>query len=228
MEGLEQKLREVPPEKRKVIVLVGRHPNEGTVNIANRHHEDWEKHGAVVVRIPAEWTPHGFWHEVLKEDLSREQVEARDKQIPDDDNVSSYLLHNGFEVPVVSFHGSPKIADSKDIGLFFSIAERNTRILHRGFVSENAPELNSPNHVLAEFCFKESDRRGGSKFIRLLNKERITNRLGYVGGQLDHRYVTRVGKISKETLVAFSKNHSKEFEAVLAHLAKTGLKPAKR
>ena len=74
LEKLAERLRAIPEEKRKVLVLVGRHPNEGTINIARRHHGDWEKHGAVVVQIPGKWTPHGFWNQAMKEKLSETEV----------------------------------------------------------------------------------------------------------------------------------------------------------
>ncbi|MBI5036703.1 hypothetical protein HZC09_05160, partial [Candidatus Micrarchaeota archaeon] len=61
LKELRKKLTAIPEEKRKVIVLVGRHLNEGTYQIAVKHHDAWEKEGAVAVQIPPGWTPQGFW-----------------------------------------------------------------------------------------------------------------------------------------------------------------------
>lgn len=67
LEDMRKQLSALPESSRRVVVLVGRHPNEGGPNIAKRHHEEWEKHGAVVVHIPPQWTPHGlWWNTVLK------------------------------------------------------------------------------------------------------------------------------------------------------------------
>ena len=67
---LENKLRALPESKRKVVITVGRHPNEGTIRIAQKEHVAWEKHGAVVIQLPKEWTPHHFWTSFIKKNTN--------------------------------------------------------------------------------------------------------------------------------------------------------------
>ena len=131
LQDMEKRLRAIPSEKRRLIITVGRHPNEGTARIANQEHEYWERYGAAVVQIPRHWTPHGFWTQVVQNyrdywpvDFDRlgawngfvhrfdtspqkEKLLRVLKRIPDDLKLVSFLSRRGFDVPVINFHGMP-------------------------------------------------------------------------------------------------------------------------
>ncbi len=106
---LVEQVKRLPPRKRRVVVLVGRHPNEGSINIGNRYNEEWAQHGAVVVRIPPQWTPHYFWK---KEEKKKQPIESairkallRARRIPEDTDLIQELKKNGVNSPVVNLHG---------------------------------------------------------------------------------------------------------------------------
>lgn len=226
LEGLEQKLRALPEEKRKIIVLVGRHPNEGTVNIANRHHESWEKHGAVVVRIPAEWTPHFAWQLGTEEDWSARQIGRFERKNPSDAKVARFLLRSGFKVPVVNFHGTPFLSDrDKPRRMEFTKGIFSRISNHPYFVYHKLDTFRPRNELVAEF-FYHGSIPGGTKMRRhwLHFEPSYFTELWALSSSphIFHPMVT------KESIRDFSRDHSKQFEEVLAHLAKTGLKPAKR
>ncbi|MFH0713159.1 MAG: hypothetical protein V1722_01365 [Candidatus Micrarchaeota archaeon] len=105
----------LPPEQRKVVVLAGRHLNEGSRNIAVRNHLAWGKHGAVTVLIPVAWTPHGFWREMEKTAKAKGTtvkklfytVKKRADKVPLDENLIALLERAGVGASVVNLHGHP-------------------------------------------------------------------------------------------------------------------------
>ncbi|MFH0713149.1 MAG: hypothetical protein V1722_01315 [Candidatus Micrarchaeota archaeon] len=99
-------IKSLPPEKRKVVILAGRHLNEGTRNLAVRHHMEWEKHGVVTALIPAAWTPHGFWHELKPSRATVSEQNQKAKQIPSDWKIARYLKRAGITAQVITFHGT--------------------------------------------------------------------------------------------------------------------------
>lgn len=219
LEEMQSTLRALPKEKRKVIVLVGRHPNEGTTNIAVHHHKEWEKHGAVAVRIPAEWTPHGFWHRVERENLSKEQAQRLFESTPTDFEIIKTLSQSRFEVPVVNFHGTA-IMDKQDAHhlvkgtkLEYQIAP-DSKLVHPLFQKTYSPH--GQNEVVVEFFFKGA--RGDKKRADALLKRMIITNMY----QLGQNYLGH-GGITREALDSFSRDHSASFETVLKHLARTGL-----
>ncbi len=213
-----QMLREVPAKKRKVIVLVGRHPNEGTINIAQRHHSDWEKHGAVVVRIPGRWTPHAIWQNAArgKETIMRA---SRNEVKPSDKDVISFLLRRGFKVPVVNFHstslGYPGAHTSKClVHYLLSIKSR----IHAHPLFAHAISGSQKTEVLAEFLYlgkPVANKRLRSFVQQYSNRE--------AGSGMHPSYLGN-SRITREALSLFSKEGAHGFEEVLAHLAKTQLK----
>ncbi len=205
LEGLEEKLRAVPEEKRKVIVLVGRHPNEGTINIANRHHESWEKHGAVVVRIPGEWTQHFAWKLGMDKNWSLQQIKRFYDTKPDDVEVAR-VLFSGLKVPVVNFHASGSIHNDGETQLSI------------------IPGIFQDFRTTVEFYYR-GQPAGRTKMRRHWNQFDPGK---FPKPYIDYPYIFHE-HVTKESIIDFSRDHSKKFEELLAHLAKTGLKPvAKR
>lgn len=224
---LERKLRAVPAEKRKVIVLVGRHPNEGTINIAQRHHERWEKHGAVVVRIPAEWTPHGFWAGVVKKKPPIDDVNAAIKKIPIDSEVVRFLHSRGFRVPFVNFHGTPHL-DPEIFNIIEGVSplvdyhiDRETALTRHPRFTIYAHRISHPAMLITEFHF-EANRKKSGNVER--TARRLYNALELVVGQFSLNYLSREGNITSGGIRNFSQKYAAEFEEVLAHLSRTGLK----
>jgi hypothetical protein len=109
LEDLTVQLHALPKEKRNVIVLVGRHLNEGTLNLAVRHHKDWEKKGAVAVRIPPQWTPHGFYHNVLKAIRKGLLGLSFFRPSPEDSKV---ITHSMFQLSIFTERPNPVTADT--------------------------------------------------------------------------------------------------------------------
>ncbi len=199
-------VKALPEEKRKVIVLVGRHPNEGTINIAVRHHKEWEEHGAIVVRIPAQWTPHGFWRQVQKagerakttEDWRREKIRLKQQmyETPDDSDVTATFIAEGIMAPIVNFHGTGgkpvpfldirKVSAIKHVVEYYYRGKPATRLAQRR--AKYAPKLSSPLT---------------SRILDQLSAE-----------YLEHETIT------KEDLAAFNKLYSKDFKELLRRLQK--------
>ncbi len=215
-------LHELKPHKRRVIVLVGRHPNEGTINIAKRHHTEWEKHGAVVVRIPAQWTPHGFWHAALRkgDKVTPEEVQRAVSTVPQDAILASHLCEAGFDVPFVDFHATTESAyNSPQLHFYVYKPTRLFRYSSFKFRKRVQPH---PNAVVAEYYFHDptKDRRNAWNNLRgsLLRFDNARK------GQLNPTYLAH-NRISRYYLDYFSSKFAPGFKAMLAHLAETGLAP---
>lgn len=61
LEDTVKKIQEIPPEKRRIILYTGVHPNEGTTQIASQNEHQWEQYGVLVVAHPSDSTPHAIW-----------------------------------------------------------------------------------------------------------------------------------------------------------------------
>ncbi len=107
MREMARQLKALPAQKRRAVVLVGRHLNEGTINIAARHHNEWEEHGVVAIQIPAKWTPHGFWIDMGKRNLKVNEHEKFLEAVPHDTDITKQLHRIGIKVPIIAFHGTP-------------------------------------------------------------------------------------------------------------------------
>ncbi|MFH0713255.1 MAG: hypothetical protein V1722_01955 [Candidatus Micrarchaeota archaeon] len=244
LKEMEAQLRAVPADKRKVIVLVGRHPNEGTTNIAVRHHDDWEKEGAVVVRIPGEWTPHFIWDKVLKGKFNQKaQKEMRRRLLftPNDRKVERFLYDSGFQVPIVSFHGTSAkdifgVSESHSGEIKYALALKSRLHEHPLFIaSKHASGSDAPPNVMTVEYFYDSVykdpkllRLRYDRLVKLISPElAIKLHLGQDGqAGLKPRYIEH-STISRSALNFFSKHHAVNFKDVLAHLASTGLKQRK-
>lgn len=220
-------LRRLVPDQRKVIVLVGRHPNEGTDIIAKRHHGDWEKHGAVVVQFPRHWTPHGFWHSAMRRKLSLAEVKRRYDKIPQRHLIAT--LEEEFKVPFVNFHGTP-LFDPSVHGCkqpFVEFQASSAMNLKPHTLIAEGGSLIHPNEVLVEFYFKGKKKRAYVKALkyadRLSLEEPESDELppDYEASYLLHKWIDR------KALELFSRKHAPKFEKVIAHLANTGLKRSK-
>ncbi|MFH0713372.1 MAG: hypothetical protein V1722_02310 [Candidatus Micrarchaeota archaeon] len=213
LKHMEELLRQVPEAKRKVIVFVGRHPNEGTINIALHHHEKWEKHGAVVVRIPARWTPHWLWKTAEKRKLSKEVVKRLHANVPDDSQVTDFLKSKGFTAPVVHFHGTP--VDNYDLS-------RPSLLQFERYGNAVAVEL----YFLDPLKYRRKETAVG-KYGRGMEEPntQVGNNLelGWPRGQLHPDYIDKIGQVNRAAIKAFSEKHAGKFEEILAELASKGL-----
>lgn len=234
---LKTKLVQIPPEGRKAIVLVGRHPNEGTVAIANRHHSEWEKHGAVVVHLPREWTPH-FLYKHYRKTFSVTEFERLARRIPSDDDVAKFLAKQGFAVPVVTFHGAPTGGWDGRIdyltGQLHGFLPHLSKIPeHEVFSIHAAYKHQPPNLLVLEHFFQgTSPSRTQARVLatvhRTFGRDRFASDVFYPllprdRGQISDTYLGHY-LATKRDVDYFSANLNMKFQAVLAHLVANGLK----
>jgi len=168
-------LAEVPREKRKAVVLVGKHPGEGSARIARKLHAEWESLGAAVVRIPESMTPHAFWTRVVN--ARKKSAHLSDRmllRLPPSDREVIEAINRRFGVPVVNFHGTAhmKRTEPKQILRFLvspfgSVkkshlkelagrlhARKLTREHVRIMIPREFPRIPHPNSVLVEHFFR--------------------------------------------------------------------------
>ncbi len=208
MEELIKHVQDLPAKQRKVIVLVGRHPNEGTNNLAVRYHKEWEKEGTVVVRIPPQWTPHGFWKQVedsrkrlpQKEwvEQERDRLEKQLAETPDDGQVIAALKANRIRSPVVNFH-STHINSRIDSSEPYLLIEPSSR---RGGKTVEFFYRGRPAAFTAQ-------RRAG-------NAPRLK---GDTHGQLTKEYLYH-SIITREDLKEFKEHCAERFQVMLGELSR--------
>ncbi len=232
LEQLEEKLRAVPEEKRKVIVLVGRHPNEGTTNIAVRHHKSWERLGAIAVQIPGHWTPHGLWYGIRKfQDAGRDDKSALSElldQIPSDPQLVEFLAKK-FDAPIVNFHGTGgQERKSLGVGEYRTKTGPNwipdaAKILEKHFYPLTVPSsATHPNEVIVEHIFSGKPSSAKRKTgIRVPDPF-----LMWIPSDLSRSYLYHEA-IDRKALEHFSKQYAPDFERFLSQLARRG-KPLSR
>ncbi len=242
---LAKKLRAIPEEKRKVIVLVGRHLNEGSYHIAVNHHEAWEKNGAVAVQIPPAWTPQGFWHSARKLQLDAEEIVKKIGELQTDADVLTFLEREGFDVPVVNLHCTPidlnkrwnadRIRDIVERRqLVFYVAGKSKIPCSAVFFKGNE-ELTHPHEVLAEFVFPEKTRdgKGAHDFAKQFSlppevrayQEFLVNERKLA--EIRHTYLS-APNLTRDALNHFNAAHARLFDQVLYFLAANGLKKVGR
>lgn len=219
LEELKSKLKELPAASRRVVILAGRHPNEGTRNLAVKFHDRWARVGATTVLIPAEWTPHGVWHWARKTGASPAQVKARLAQTPDDDAIAE-LLERRFRIPFLNLHATPdpKFGPARTE---YRIC-RSTRIPDHPAFAVNEEVKVMPNEVLFELYYSGRKRKNAPNSYSSLPRNLKTR----TRGQFAPNYL-RNNTITNAALKQFEERHLGKFEEVLAHLARTGLRPAK-
>ncbi len=217
----------LPLHQRRVVILAGRHLNEGSRNIAIRHHEEWEKHGAVTVLIPASWTPHGFWHEMKQiakqikktpRKLSR-IANQKARGVPFDEDLIHLLERNRVTAPVVNLHGNPSGFDTGRLVVF--IQKKAPEGIHHAI--ENLPLSKTfmvaveddeeslaqhPREVLVEYKFLGKPKEDG----------KIDDRQDVQHGQLSLSYLTKE-VITAKSLEHFRKIHAAKFNALIRELA---------
>src|SRR6185369_787363 len=101
------RLREVEPSKRKIIIYAGVHPNEGTDKLAEKYAAGWaEKYSATVVCQPSEDTPHAMWLRHGKEVGGDASVPLSADTLLDEIGYANKfaLEKNTF---IIRFHGTP-------------------------------------------------------------------------------------------------------------------------
>ncbi len=229
LEELKKQLFALPEEKRKVIILVGRHPNEGTGTIAQSHHQEWAKEGAVTVQLPPHWTPHAFWHEAMKENLSSEKVNEKIKDVPNDNSIAHFLAEEGLQVPVVFFHSTfrPawKIRLLKFLGYinfhhlphldFFCAGWGNIpphNSIRQHFLSQRPHE----NAVVVEF-YSEGTKMKKLKSFPYAKKIYLPYHSQMESSYLENR------RFTKDDIKIFSEKSAGQFQDLLRHLAEKGL-----
>ena len=226
----------------KSIIMVGRHDSEATDRIAlsyenhesgkRRLHKAWEEHGAVVIHIPHNWTPEGFWGKVRREKIPVEKIQETARKIPHDHDIINYLNQNGFShLPFVNFHATQSAIKNlpvKSHGLGTLRYLPGSKINRLEYFEPNNPK--APLNALTV----EWDIYLKEKLKRNVNTQQEKQLQGLpVHGQLSQHYLTtqhpRAGYESikkfqdyrtKNTSVTLSES----FKQTLAHLAKTGLK----
>ncbi len=230
-----EQLKKLPREKTRVIILVGRHPNEGTINLAVHHHEDWARHGAVTIRIPPAWTPHGFWH---SQDLSSEdknKVEEEVRKIPTDSEIITHLSENGFNVPIVNFHSTPlPTLSEQDLKLVFRAIPKGkatslTLMFHPRTRLPKGPPMESfgtvydgldvpLNELLIEWKFhsRGANTQKAMQYVPLVHDI-------YSFRQDLSPYYLGAGKPRRESILQFKKEHGEKFLPLIKFLAENGL-----
>lgn len=246
LEEMHAQLVAIPENKRRVLILVGRHLNEGTDLIAEDHHKKWERRGGVVVKIPEAWTPQVAWKPML-EKLGKIKAEwkpynggpqiilessnvdpellvhARNVlEIPHDRQVIEFLINKGINVPVINFHSSPVWSEPH---LKWFTSEKSKLSPHPKFESYSDLHIPEdirvhPNEVNLEYYCKGKENEST---VRLqIGALQNHPEFPYATTQLGVDYLVH-SSLSSTDRKQFANNHLHEFNSILKHLA--GQKP---
>ncbi|MFH1257726.1 MAG: hypothetical protein ABIG96_06885 [Candidatus Micrarchaeota archaeon] len=150
IEDMVAQLRRVPKIDRRVIILVGRHLNEGTLKIAQSQHDEWQKRGAVTVVIPPKWTPTWLYYQARKEKLDPHQLAKRIRAIPTDDQVLKKIYDSGFKVPVINFHSNPD-RKNKAMSVYYWMGKNSLLKPHPAVALHNWSNPNELNIEIQPF-----------------------------------------------------------------------------
>ncbi len=223
MEEMIGQLKALPEHERRVVVFVGRHPNELTLNIAARHHKEWEEHGAVAVRIPAAWTPHGFW-KTNYEKTDKEVIKAM-KRIPQDDKIFEALRKHGIKTPVVNFHGTPNRRRNGKIEVIIHptrkdlLDPRETNQPQIRYSFDIDQHIKHPNEVLVEHFYT------GVRPNRKTLRHQPLNSPNY--SQVSTEYLEEL-MATREDLAQFDRKGHPMIMALLNHLKEQHEKPTEK
>ncbi len=229
---LVKQLYSLPKQKRRVVVLIGRHPVEGSINIGVHNHRQWEKHGAVVVWIPPHWTPHGFWKRIQQRALTNRTIElARKtaKRVPTDEKLVE-IIGRSIDAPVVNLHGTDDDTPSLKVYYHKQAPKWAVRALKQGTrrssrnVSLLAPHrrISDPGHpleILVEHFYaarkagEQTRQRRKRKYKFLSTTFKIEN------PQLDPDYLTYAGT-TRHGLAFFRKHFSKRLNLIIRELCR--------
>lgn len=103
-----ERLREIEPSKRRIIIYAGVHPNEGTDKLAAKYATQWaEKYGATVVCQPSEDTPHALWARHGKEVGGDTSVPLPADMLLDEEGYANKFALGDRDTFIVRFHGTP-------------------------------------------------------------------------------------------------------------------------
>ena len=215
------------PEQRKVVVLAGRHLNEGSRNLAVRHHAEWEKHGAVTVLIPAAWTPHGFWREIEKLAIKKGKparrmhwaIQDRVLKIPKDEDLM-HLVAKHVKCAFVNLHGT---AEESKPGLEVIVHHKAPRWLQ---MAVHKTIQNAPPHINADW--QDRDNNDGPKHPlevlvehnftgKPLLRPKSTGRKRAVHPQLGGNYLTE-SHITRGELAHFKRELAPTLDKLIQNL----------
>lgn len=239
LEEMTAQLRELPADRRRVIILAGRHLNEGTRTLAVRHHKEWEKHGAVAIGMPPYWTPHGFYHKLMQTIHKGLPGLSMFSPGPDDSKVIRHLAESGFDVPVVNFHGTPKAGYGGYVMYEIHPTEsrvilpENWRLFESGKnMQEKYPEARfvydsnstDPQEVLVEYHYEPASESQNKQTLTRNVRKTIEENPVFVmpSTQINLEYLTHPG-ISRAALKTFEEQHHERFLELLAGLSRNGL-----
>lgn len=103
-----ERLTEVEPPKRKIILYVGVHPNEGTDVLTEKYAAEWaDKYGATVVCQPTEETPHAIWAKRKQETVEGDISSLPADMILDEEDYADKFSFDNKDTFVILFHGTP-------------------------------------------------------------------------------------------------------------------------
>jgi hypothetical protein len=103
-----EKLRRIEKSKRKIIIHVGVHLNEGTDVLVKKYATKWaEKYGATVVCQPTEETSQAIWARRKQETGGDATIPLPPDLILDEEEYANKFSFDNKDTLVVSFHGTP-------------------------------------------------------------------------------------------------------------------------
>ena len=239
LEEMTRQLHALPENQRRVIVLVGRHLNEGTRTLAVRHHNEWEKHGAVAVCVPAIWTPHGFYHDVKRQIQQGLDRNTDFRHGPDDIELVKRINESGFDVPIVNFHGTPDPRTSGFLAYYMKTNDSRLKLPENWIryepgnnLSNDHPNVHvvhaemdlAPFEMLVEYHFEPDYKRMRSTLSERIIKAMSSNPLAHIlnSPQLSTEYLD-MRNIGRNSLKTFAENHHEHFLELLDGLSKNGL-----
>lgn len=199
-EDLHAKLAAIPTTKRQVLILVGRHPNEGTHLIARKYHKIWEMMGATVIQIPRGHTPQVIWNKFQQ----GKTPEVNQSNFPTDEHISQLLKQYA---PVINFHATiRKYAQNKlDIGHDGNLLS-NIQKQQLGIKSGSSDT--DDNQVIVEYMAKGLPRKKQT----LVRFDSYAPGMGHISPTYINHHV-----ITSEALTHFAKLNVK-FLQIIRHL----------
>ncbi len=103
-----ERLKGIESAKRKIIIHVGVHPNEGTDMLVRQYASKWaEEYGATIVCQPTEETPHAIWERRKKETGGDASVRLPPDLILDEEEYADKFSFDNKDTLIISFHGTP-------------------------------------------------------------------------------------------------------------------------
>ena len=102
------RVKEIDPSKRKILVYVGFHPNEGTDILTRKYADNWaEKFGATVVCHPTEETVKAIWEQRRPKNPDDTATQLPDDLIVNQDKYAKKFSLGNKDTVVIFLHGTP-------------------------------------------------------------------------------------------------------------------------